>query len=577
MPKVLCVTSEKSGSDRLPIKTNADVEIVYVDNCSSAIEQLSHHHFDGVYYGDQCTGENRKQKFSASDLIQNIEILDCVPDGLAVLDSTNKITKANKRLASWFKNPNMTGLNFYQAIGNPEITGPESSPLATARSQKRTCHSSFRQGDRFFNISVVPILDSTEHCNRVLVAVTDATAIVLQQKKMEALHRAGTALADLRPEEIYEMDVDERIELLKDNILHYTKDLLDFDVIEIRMLDRQTNRLEVLLSEGIDATKSKQTLFAEAEGNGVTGFVVATGQSYLCEDTTYDPLYIDGLVGAKSSLTVALIYNDEVVGSFNVESPEVNAFTNQDLECLESFARDIAVSLNTLELLNAQRNNAAMQSVDAIREAVVVPINEILNDTVHAIESYIGHDPDVTRRLRTILAHARQIKKTIHQVGENISPVPAVAHCAQTDTRPALKDRSILVIDSDVNVRKSADQLLGKYGCNVETAHEGEEALMMVRNCGFDNGYDAIIADIRLPDIGGYDLLMKLKAMINDPPLILMTGFGYDPGHSIVKARQAGLKKNALLFKPFRIEQLIEVVEAIVLGEEPKTAEKPIV
>jgi len=61
-----------------------------------------------------------------------------------------------------------------------------------------------------------------------------------------------------------------------------------------------------------------------------------------------------------------------------------------------------------MELLNAQRNNAAMQSVDAIREAVVVPINEILNDTVHAIESYIGHDPDVTRRLRTILAHARQ-------------------------------------------------------------------------------------------------------------------------------------------------------------------------
>jgi len=300
------------------------------------------------------------------------------------------------------------------------------------------------------------------------VAVTDATAVVLQQKKMEALHRAGTALADLRPEEIYEMDVDERIELLKDNILHYTKDLLDFDVIEVRMLDRQTNRLEVLLSEGIDATKSKRALFAEAEGNGVTGFVVATGQSYLCEDTTYDPLYIDGLVGAKSSLTVALIYNDEVVGSFNVESPEVNAFTNQDLECLES------------------------QSVDAIREAVVVPINEILNDTVHAIESYIGHDPDVTRRLRTILAHARQIKKTIHQVGENIAPVPAVAHCAKTEVRPTLKDRSILVIDADVNVRKSADQLLGKYGCNVETAHEGEEALMMVRNCGFDNGYDAI-------------------------------------------------------------------------------------
>ena len=129
------------------------------------------------------------------------------------------------------------------------------------------------------------------------------------------------------------------------------------------------------------------------------------------------------------------------------------------------------------------------------------------------------------------------------------------------------------MIDGDEQVLKSADHLLGKHGCNVETAHAGELALMMIRNCGFADGYDAIIADIRLPDIGGYDLLMKLKTLIADPPLILMTGFGYDPGHSIVKARQAGLKKNALLFKPFRSEQLIEVVEAIILGEEPKTHE----
>jgi hypothetical protein len=41
-----------------------------------------------------------------------------------------------------------------------------------------------------------------------------------------------------------------------------------------------------------------------------------------------------------------------------------------------------------------------------------------------------------------------------------------------------------------------------------------------------------------------------------------MTGFGYDPGHSIVKARQAGLK--AVLYKPFRLDQLLETVELLV-------------
>jgi DNA-binding NtrC family response regulator len=48
-----------------------------------------------------------------------------------------------------------------------------------------------------------------------------------------------------------------------------------------------------------------------------------------------------------------------------------------------------------------------------------------------------------------------------------------------------------------------------------------------------------------------------------DPvPLVLMTGYGYDPGHSIVKARQAGLQ--AVLYKPFRLDQLIATVEQVV-------------
>jgi CheY-like chemotaxis protein len=77
-------------------------------------------------------------------------------------------------------------------------------------------------------------------------------------------------------------------------------------------------------------------------------------------------------------------------------------------------------------------------------------------------------------------------------------------------------------------------------------------------------GYDVIIADIRLPDMNGYELLMKLKEFLKPVPLVLMTGFGYDPAHSIVKARQAGLLANAVLYKPFRLDQLLETVEAVL-------------
>ena len=69
---------------------------------------------------------------------------------------------------------------------------------------------------------------------------------------MEAIQKAGMELADLKPEELKHMSVDERIELLKSNIVHFTAELLHYDVMEIRLLDRQTGRLEPLLAVGIE-------------------------------------------------------------------------------------------------------------------------------------------------------------------------------------------------------------------------------------------------------------------------------------------------------------------------------------
>src|SRR5690606_15351051 len=127
------------------------------------------------------------------------------------------------------------------------------------------------------------------------------------------------------------------------------------------------------------------------------------------------------------------------------------------------------------------------------------------------------------------------------------------------DRRAVLNGKHILVIDADDQVRSAAHNLLERYGCVVETAHDGGEAVYMARAMRHEGDYDVIIADIRLPDVSGYELLVKLKAVMQRVPLVLMTGFGYDPGHSIVKARQAGLQAYAVLYKPFRLDQLLDV------------------
>jgi DNA-binding NtrC family response regulator len=145
-----------------------------------------------------------------------------------------------------------------------------------------------------------------------------------------------------------------------------------------------------------------------------------------------------------------------------------------------------------------------------------------------------------------------------------MAPLEAQPSSVRIELRPSLVGKRVLVIDADESVRSAAHALLDRYGCIVETAHDGSEAQFMVRSLVADQRYDAIISDIRLPDMTGYDLLMKLKEILEAVPMALMTGFGYDPGHSIVRARQAGLQ--AVLYKPFRLDQLLEVVELLVTG-----------
>ena len=226
----------------------------------------------------------------------------------------------------------------------------------------------------------------------------------------------------------------------------------------------------------------------------------------------------------------------------------------------------MAAALNTLELLAAEKVSTAAESVEAIHSAVALPVDEILNDAVSVMERYIGHEPEVVERLQRILRNARDIKQVIQKVGQKMAPTQALPPTMQVEERPLLRGRRILVADADENVRSAAHNLLERYGCVVETAHDGAEALYMVRSLA-EGEYDVLIADIRLPDMTGYEFLLKLQELMDFAPLVLMTGFGWDPGHSIVKARQAGVQ--AILYKPFRLDQLLAAIEQIINAPRP--------
>jgi len=560
-PKILYVYESGIRDAELVRRLEESSDIVEADTPLRALALLRRDTFAGVYVSSY----HFQEALRVGKTLETERILEGMPDGVVMLDAENTIVWANGRLKQWTGRDEVVGTNFYTALSSPEILGPDFCPFHTALATGEPSGSTLRSGEhQYFQVHAAPVREGEGPPQHLIVTVRDVTREMLQQQKMEALHKAGVDLPDLTPQEVFNMEIEDRRELLKQNILHYTKDLLSFDVLEVRLLDPKTGRLATLLSVGIEPDAANRPLFAQPQNNGVTGFVAATGKSYLCEDTDEDPLYIRGFEGAKSSLTVPLILHDQVIGTFNVESPESKAFTESDLQFLEIFSRDVAASLNTLELLVAQQANTAQASVEAIHGAVALPVDEILNDAVNVMERYIGHEPEVVQRLQRILKNVRDIKQVIQKVGQKMAPSHAVPQPTQAPERPKLFGSRVLVVDADEAVRSAAHALLDRYGCVVETAHTGSEAVFMIRNCGPDAPYGVIIADLRLPDMNGYDLLLRLQEIIDPVPLVLMTGFGYDPEHIIVKARRAGLERNAVLYKPFRLDQLLETVEVMM-------------
>ena len=186
-----------------------------------------------------------------------------------------------------------------------------------------------------------------------------------------------------------------------------------------------------------------------------------------------------------------------------------------------------------LELLTAEKRCTATASVDAISREVALPVDDILAATTALLSRGDGQPAEVAEKLKQILAGARSIKQSIVNVGESLAPA---GQGATPGSR--LKGMRVLVVDGDDLVRKSAHALIGRFGGEVETARCGAEAVAMARA----GHYDAIIVDIRLPDLSGYEAYRRLGDAQPQARMIMMTAFGYDASHSLVKARQDGLR-----------------------------------
>jgi CheY-like chemotaxis protein len=391
----------------------------------------------------------------------------------------------------------------------------------------------------------------------VVAVVWDATGTRRLQQKIDAIDKAGRELVKLEADALTKMNVGQRLKLLEEKIISYTKELMHFDHFVVRLLDRRSNKLEPVISVGISPDALNIELFAHAEGNGISGYVAGTGRSYICPDVERDPRYIQGLDQASSSLTVPLTLHDKVIGVFNIESRHRAAFNEDDRQFAEIFGRYVAIALNILDLMIVERVSTSHKVADNVASEVAGPLNDIASDAMALIDEYIGHD-DLRGKLMQIMENVKTIRGSLRQAADGPNTILGAQDVKDQQDDPLLSSARIMVADDEPNIRMTIRDILHKYGVEVTVASSGTEAMRLVEN----NDYDLVLSDIKMPDKTGYDVFCAARRRSATVPVILMTGFGYDPNHSIVRASQEGLQ--AVMFKPFKVDLLLaEVRKAI--------------
>jgi len=453
------------------------------------------------------------------------------------VDSTGEVIWMSSRLAE--HSPET--LRIFTALCLDAVHQFASSP--TLHLRKR-----FASGTQFFELMISPSPD--KRATGILFDVTMRTRV---SERLEAIDLAGADLLDLDAQIVNPLNVAERLALLEGKIAKTMREQFADQPFEVRLRNRKTEQLELVIGHGIDPLRIGESIFARGTGNGISGLVASTGESYIGCNLDADPQYLPGLPGARSSLTVPLLLRDRVIGVVNVESLKADFFGDEDRMALETYGRYQAMALNILDMLIVERSTTSERVSTILRDEVEVPQQQLRDATLELAAGKLGAYENLERALEMLRARIR---------GATSGPqsVLGIDRLPRDRSRdPVIAGKRILVADDDANVRETIQGLLQEAGALVDNRPDGSGALDLIRRAQAEgNPFDLVISDVRMPDRNGYEVFRGTRECSPNCAFLMMTGFGYDPNHSIVRSTQDGLCH--FLFKPFQASVLFEEV-----------------
>jgi sigma-B regulation protein RsbU (phosphoserine phosphatase) len=180
----------------------------------------------------------------------------------------------------------------------------------------------------------------------VAVAIENARLFHAERQYVETLE----TLAEIGREMSSILDLD----VLLTRIASLTKRLIDYRTFGILLVNEATEELEIKFAVryGEDAGEKRVKL-----GQGLVGWAALHKEPLLVADVSQDPRYINLVPDVRSELVIPMLIKDRCIGVFDLESPELDAFTKEHKELLTLLASQAAVAIENARLYEEVRRN----------------------------------------------------------------------------------------------------------------------------------------------------------------------------------------------------------------------------
>lgn len=135
---------------------------------------------------------------------------------------------------------------------------------------------------------------------------------------------------------------------LLEQILDLVFQVVRYDAAGIYLVDKKTQWINQQAIRGYDPNREDAVRLKV--GRGLIGWVAKTGRPVIVPDVLRDERYVSARTQTRSEMVAPLRVGSEVIGAFNVESDEPDAYEPEDLELLMTFASQAAVAIERTRL-----------------------------------------------------------------------------------------------------------------------------------------------------------------------------------------------------------------------------------